>query len=104
MSIRTTLLSITLAALASSTARAECRSDEDAAARKPVAFHMAQVDGKLTMVLDDGIVVCGHVPRPAVAIVPSPTTSEYVWESLANSLLPKIVESVKQAPLSGGSR
>jgi hypothetical protein len=101
MTMRTTLLSIIALTGLATGARAECRTDEQT---KPVAFHMAKVDGRLTMVIEDGIVVCGHVPRPTVAIVPSPTTSEYVWESLEHALLPRIIEAIKQAPFSGGSR
>ncbi|MEO8700411.1 MAG: hypothetical protein ABI867_10220 [Kofleriaceae bacterium] len=102
MTLRTMLLSIVALAGLAGSARAECRSDANDG--KPVAFHMARIDGKLTMVIEDGVIVCGHPARPAVAIVPSPTTPSYMWETLEQTLLPKIIDAVNQAPLRGGSR
>jgi hypothetical protein len=94
--MRLVLIATTLAALASP-AVAECRDDGP----KQVAFHVAKVDGKQTLVIDTDIVVCGHPARPAVAYVVSAKAIEYAWETLESSFVPRILGSL---PLLGGSR
>ncbi len=86
-----------------SLASAECRADAAAAATKPTTFHYEQIAGKRVMVIDPKIVICGHPARPAVVVVTTAKAIEYSWLSLEETLLPRILDSVKQAPL-GGTR
>ena len=96
--MRTILIATALTAAFASPAAAECR-DGDA---KQVAFHMAKIDGKPTLVIDTDIIICGRPARPAVAYVVSAKQIEYAWESIEQSFLPRILGSLTQ--LSGGSR
>ena len=79
----------------------ECKIED---ASKPVRFHVEIVNGKRTTVIDDEVIVCPKVPRPAVVYVTSPKDVEFSWQSLDQSFLPRIVESLKDRPLSGGTR
>jgi len=103
MRTRTKLLSLvavcSVLSLASS-ARAECREEDQQ--KLPVAFHTEYVNGKPVMVIDHKIIICGRPARPAVAYITTPRTIDYTWESLEQQFLPRILDSVKQAPLSGG--
>lgn len=104
MRTRTKLLSLvavcSVLSLASS-ARAECR-EEDQKQATATAFHTEYVNGKPVLVIDDKIVICGRPARPTVAYITTPRTIDYTWESLEQQFLPRILDSVKQAPLSGG--
>ena len=80
-----------------SAARAECREEDQKA---PTAFHTEYVKGKPILVIDTRVIICGHPPRPAVAYITTAKTIDYTWETLEQKLLPRILDSVKQAPLS----
>ena len=95
--MRTILIACALTAAFASPAAAECRDGE----QKQVAFHMATIDGKPTLVIDTDIIVCGRPARPAVAYVVSAKAIDYAWETLEQSFLPRILGSL---PLLGGSR
>ena len=96
--MRTILIATALTAAFASPAAAECRDSDS----KTVAFHMAKIDGKPTLVIDTDIIVCGHPARPAVAYVVSAKTLEYAWETLEQSFVPRILGSLPL--LVGGSR
>ena len=96
--MRIVLVTTALAALASpALADTECRDSDS----KQVAFHVAKIDGKDTLVIDTDIVVCGHPARPAVAYVVSAKAIDYAWQTLEQSFVPRILSSL---PLLGGSR
>ena len=95
--MRTILIATALTSALASPAAAECRDGDS----KAVAFHVAKIDGKQTLVIDTDIVVCGHPARPAVAYVVSAKTIEYAWETLEQSFVPRILGSLH---LLGGSR
>ncbi|ACY18966.1 hypothetical protein [Haliangium ochraceum] len=85
-------LSVLLAAGAASAACDEQGESEEG------SFHIEERDGKKVYVIDDAITVCGKVPRPLVAYVLQPRSIDYEWGGLEQSFLPKIHESLKEAP------
>ncbi len=82
-------------------AHAECDKDADAAARKPTSFHYEMIGGRRVTVIDPQMIICGHPARPAVAVVTTAKDVEYQWLTLEEQFLPRILESVKKAPLGG---
>ena len=90
--------------LGSSVALAEestCKTEDTS---KPVQSHMEIVNGKRTMVIENPVIVCPHVPRPAVAYVTSPKDVAFEPLSLDQTFLPRIVETLKEAAFGGGLR
>jgi hypothetical protein len=61
-------------------------------------FHVEEQDGQKVYVIDKAITVCGKVPRPLVAYVLQPRSINYEWEGMKQEFLPKIRESVNEAP------
>jgi hypothetical protein len=78
----------------------QCKPEDTS---KPVRFHTEVFNGKRTVVIEDELIVCPKVPRPAVAYVTSPKNVEFSWQTLDQSFLPKIIESLREAPF-GGTR
>lgn len=89
-----TILLATLATLGlASSARAECRHEDDSA---PVTTRIERINGRPTLVIEKEIVICGRPARPAVAYVTSPKDVDYTWTQLTEDLAAKIVSSVRQ--------
>lgn len=85
-----------LVTVAVAPARADrCGDPEQAEAGQ---FHVEEQDGQKVYVIDKAITVCGKVPRPLVAYVLQPRSINYEWEGMKQEFLPKIRESVKEAP------
>lgn len=95
--MRTTILmSLALVAALGSVAFAgECPQESAG----PVQWKMEKINGKLTMVIQKDIIVCGHPPKPAVAYVTSAKTIDYQQPALELKLVPKILESVKSGEI-----
>jgi hypothetical protein len=74
-----------------STARAECRQEDQTA---PVKARSQMIDGKRVIVIEKTIVICGHPPKPAVAYLTTPKTVDYTWETLKEDLVSRILQSV----------
>lgn len=55
-------------------------------------------DGRKVFVIEKAFVVCGKVPKPAVIYVLQASTINYEWETLKQDFLPKIRNSVNEAP------
>jgi hypothetical protein len=90
------ILALAVLAALSTSARAECRSEDETA---PVKAKMQVIDGKRVMVIEKEIIICGHPPRPAVAYLTAPKTVDYSWETLEKSLVPLILQSVSNGGL-----
>ena len=89
-----TILLIAIASLGlASSARAECRQEDES---KPLVTRIEVIGGKRTIVIEKEIIICGHPPRPAVAYVTGPKLVDYTWEHLQEQLVPRILDSVKQ--------
>ena len=91
--MRSSLLTLTILGTLglASTARAECRQEDDA----PLQTRVEIINGKRVTVIIKDIVICGHRPRPAVAYVTPAKNVDYTWESLTLNLVPRILETVK---------
>jgi hypothetical protein len=55
-------------------------------------------DGRKIFVIEKAFVVCGKVPKPTVIYVLQASTINYEWETLKQDFLPRVLESVKEAP------
>ena len=86
-----TLLAIAVLAALGSSARAECKQEDDLT---PVKATVQVIDGRRVTVIKKEIVICGHQPRPAVAYLTTPKTIDYTWEQLKEDLIPRILQSV----------
>jgi hypothetical protein len=96
-----TLALISIAALTSA-ASADSKKDEcEKAKEQPtqVKSHVEVINGKRTVVVDTDVLICGHPPKPSVAYVLTPKNIDYTWEALEQGFLPRILSSVKKAPL-----
>jgi hypothetical protein len=55
-------------------------------------------DGKKIFRIKTGFVICGKVPKPDVLYGLLNTTINYEWENLKQDFMPKVLNSVEQAP------
>jgi hypothetical protein len=74
----------------------ECLEQQRA---EPPKFHVEVIAGRQTWVTNEPIQICGHRHRPAVAIIDADRRIQYRWLDLEEQFLPKILQTLKQAPM-----
>ena len=82
-----------LATVAAADPKKECKNDQ------PHTVTIEKHDGKAVMVINGDIIICQHLPEPAVAYLTTPRNINYVWEDLRQQFLSLIMATVKKAPL-----
>lgn len=95
--ISTLALLLALAGTASADDKLDlCKSKLEPA---KITSHTEVINGRTVTMIDTKIEVCGHPPKPALAFVDRPKDIDYAWESLEQLFTPRILASVKKAPL-----
>ena len=101
-SLAATAFALATLALAAAPALANEKCDPNSAANQQKAagknFHVEYKNGQKVTVIDTTVIVCGKVPRPAVAYVLQAKSIDYEWENLKQDFLPLVLASVKKAP------